>query len=410
VLRRRLWYNAPSGRALAAAGPGDLREDVVTMGFDFTEEQQLIRRTARDFADQVLAPRARDLDREGRFPSEHIPKLAELGFMGIISPEEHGGSALGQVTQVLIMEELHRACAATGVTVSVHNSLVQGPINKFGTEDQRRRWLPRLTSAEIIGAYCLSEPDYGSDAAGLVTTAVRKGEKYVLNGTKAWITNGEYAGVFIVFATRERGAGPKGISAFLVDRTLPGVSIGKKEEKLGIRASSTTQVHLDNVEVPAEDLLGGEGEGFKIAMDTLDGGRIGIATQAVGIAQACLDRARKYARERKQFGKEIASFQAIQWKIADMATSVDAARLLTLRAAELREQGRPCGREASMAKLFASEAANRAARDAVQIHGGWGYVAEYDVERYYRDAKITEIYEGTSEVQRIVISRHYLRD
>jgi len=380
------------------------------MGFELSEEQVLIQKTARDFADQVLAPRARDLDREGKFPSEHIPKLTEVGFMGIISPEKYGGSAMSQIAQVLIMEELHRACAATGVTVSVHNSLCQGPMNKYGTEDQKARYLPRMCKGKLIGAYCLSEPDYGSDAAGLVTTAVRKGDKYVLNGTKAWITNGEYAGLFIVFATRERGSGPKGISAFLVEKAFPGVSVGKKEEKLGIRASSTTQIHLDNVEVPAENLLGKEGEGFKIAMDTLDGGRIGIATQAVGIAQACLDRAKKYARERKQFGKEIAQFQAIQWKIANMATEIDAARLLVMRAAELREKGLPCNREASMAKLFASETANRAAREAVQIHGGWGYVSEYDVERYYRDAKITEIYEGTSEVQRIVISRHYLRD
>ncbi|HVY60779.1 MAG TPA: acyl-CoA dehydrogenase [Planctomycetota bacterium] len=380
------------------------------MGFEFTEEQRMIQQTARDFANSVLAPRARDLDKAEKFPAEHIPKLAELGFMGIISPEEYGGSGLSQITQVLIMEELHRACASTGVTVSVHNSLVQGPLNKFGTPEQKKRYLPRLTSAELIGAYCLSEPDFGSDAAGLVTTAVRKGDKYVLDGTKAWITNGDAAGFFIVFATRERGAGAKGISAFLVEKAFPGVTVGKKEEKLGIRASSTTQIHLDNVEVPAENLLGKEGEGFKIAMDTLDGGRIGIATQAVGIAQACLDRAAKYAKERQQFGKKIADFQAIQWKVADMATRIDAARLLCYRAAELRENGKSCNREAAMAKLFASETANQAATDAVQVHGGWGYMAEYDVERYFRDAKITEIYEGTSEVQRIVISRHYLRD
>ncbi len=380
------------------------------MGFEFNDEQLMIQNVARDFANHVLAPRARELDKAERFPSEHIPKLAELGFMGIVIPEEFGGSGLGQVTQVLIMEELHRACASTGVTVSVHNSLTSGPIVKFGTEDQKRRYLPRMAKAELIGAYCLSEPDFGSDAAGLTTTCERRGDVFVLNGTKAWITNGDHATLFIVFATRERGSGPKGISAFLVEKAFKGVTVGKKEEKLGIKASSTTQIHLDNVEVPAANLLGTEGEGFKIAMDTLDGGRIGIATQAVGIAQACLDRSKRYARERKQFGKEIAQFQAIQWKIADMATEIDASRLLVYRAAELRERGQSCNREASMAKLFASETANRAAKEAVQIHGGWGYVAEYDVERYYRDAKITEIYEGTSEVQRIVISRHYLRD
>jgi alkylation response protein AidB-like acyl-CoA dehydrogenase len=369
----------------------------------------MIQRTAREFADGVIAPRARELDRTHTFPSEHLPKLAELGFMGILIPEEYGGSGLGQVEQVLIMEEIQRACASTGVTVSVHNSLVGGPLVKFGSEDQKRRYLPRMARAEALGAYCLSEPDHGSDAGGLETTCRRAGDKFVLDGTKAWITNGEQANLFIVFATADKTRGTKAISAFLVEKGFPGITVGKKEEKLGIRASSTTQIHLEGCEVPAANLLGKEGEGFKIAMDTLDGGRIGIATQAVGIAQACLDRSVKYAKERQQFGKPISEFQAIQWKIADMAMEIDAARLLVYRAATLRGAGQPCTRESSMAKLFASETANRAAREAVQIHGGSGYVAEYDVERYYRDAKITEIYEGTSEVQRIVISRQYLR-
>ncbi len=377
--------------------------------FDLTDEQRLIQRTAREFADAVIAPRARALDETETFPSEHLPKLAELGFLGIIIPEEYGGAGLGQIEQVLIMEEIQRACASTGVTVSVHNSLVAGPIVKFGTEDQKRRYLPRMARGEILGAYCLSEPNYGSDAAGLEASYARRGDRFVLNGTKAWITNGDHAGIYIVFATADRSRGSKGISAFLVERGFPGLSVGKKEEKLGIRASSTVQIHLEDCEVPLENLLGAEGEGFKIAMDTLDGGRIGIATQAVGIAQACLDRSVKYAKERKQFGKPIAEFQAIQWKIANMAMEIDAARLLTYRAAALRGAGRACTRESSMAKLFASEVANRAAREAVQIHGGWGYMAEYDVERLYRDAKITEIYEGTSEVQRIVISRQLLR-
>jgi butyryl-CoA dehydrogenase len=379
------------------------------MGFSLTEEQLLIQRTAREFSDAVIAPRARELDQTGKFPSEHFGKLAELGYMGIIIPEEYGGSGLGQLEQVLIMEEIQRACASTGVTVSVHNSLVGGPIVKFGTEEQKRRYLPRMARAEILGAYCLSEPNYGSDAAGLECAYAPRGDRWILNGTKAWITNGEHAGLFIVFATADRKMGAKGISAFLVDRDAKGLTIGKKEEKLGIRASSTVQIHFEDCEVPRENLLGKEGEGFKIAMDTLDGGRIGIATQAVGIAQACLDRSTRYAKERKQFGKAIAEFQAIQWKIANMAMEIDAARLLTYRAAELRGAGKPCSRESSMAKLFASETANRAAREAVQIHGGWGYMAEYDVERLYRDAKITEIYEGTSEVQRIVISRQLLR-
>ncbi len=380
------------------------------MDFELTEEQRLIQRTAREFADRVIAPRARELDRTGTFPAEFLPKLAEIGFMGIVIPEAYGGSGLGQVTQVLIMEELHRACAATGVTVSVHNSLVGGPLAKFGTEAQKKRYLPRMARAEILGAYCLSEPDYGSDAAGLKTRYVEDGGVFKLTGTKAWITNGAQADLFIIFATREPAAGPKGISAFLVEKGFPGITIGKKEQKLGIRASSTVQVHLDRCEVPRENVLGKEGEGFKIAMDTLDGGRIGIATQAIGIARASLERAVKYARERKQFGERIVDFQAIQWKLADMTMEVDAARLLTLRAAWLRERGQTCTRESSMAKLFASEAANRAAREAVQVHGGWGYVADFDVERYYRDAKITEIYEGTSEIQRVVISRPYVRD
>jgi alkylation response protein AidB-like acyl-CoA dehydrogenase len=379
------------------------------MIFQLSDEQLLIQKTAREFADQVIAPRARELDRTHTFPKEHLAKLAELGFMGIIIPEAYGGSGLGQVEQVLIMEEIQRACASTGVTVSVHNSLTAGPIIKFGTEDQKRRYLPRMARAEILGAYCLSEPDHGSDAGGLETSYRRQDGAFVLTGTKAWITNGEHADIFIVFATADKSKGPKAISAFLVERGFPGFSVGKREEKLGIRASSTTQIHLEACAVPEANLLGKEGEGFKIAMDTLDGGRIGIATQAVGIAQACLDRSVKYSKERQQFGKPIAEFQAIQWKIANMAMEIDAARLLTYRAAALRGEGRPCTRESSMAKLFASETANRAAREAVQVHGGSGYVAEYDVERFYRDAKITEIYEGTSEVQRIVISRQYLR-
>ncbi|RME75267.1 MAG: acyl-CoA dehydrogenase [Planctomycetota bacterium] len=379
------------------------------MDFALTEEQRLIQQTARQFADEVIAPRARELDATATAPTEFFPQLAELGFMGIIIPEAYGGSGLSNLEQVLIMEELHRACASTGVTVSVHNSLVAGPIVKFGTEEQKRRYLPRMARAELIGAYCLSEPDYGSDAAGLRCQARFEGDHWVLDGTKAWITNGEIADLFIVFATEDPARRTRGISAFLVERDSPGLEVAKKEDKLGIRASCTNMVHLENVRVPADNLLGERGRGFTIAMDTLDGGRIGIATQAVGIAQACLDRSVKYARERKQFGTEIANFQAIQWKLADMATEIEAARLLTYQAAVLRDEGKPMGAKASMAKLFASETANRAAREAVQIHGGWGYVAEFDVERHYRDAKITEIYEGTSEIQRIVISRALLR-
>jgi len=378
------------------------------MDFTLTEEQQLLQQTARSFADEVIAPRARDRDLHETFPNELFPQMAEMGFMGICFPEEYGGAGLSQVDQVLIMEEFHRACASTGVTVSVHNSLCGGPIIKFGTDDQKKRYLPRMAAAEILGAYCLSEPDAGSDAVSLTTQATEDGDAFVLHGTKAWITNGAYAGLFIVFATEDKALRSKGISAFLVERGFEGVSIGKKEDKLGIRASSTTQMHLDNVRVPKANLLGARGEGFKIAMDTLDGGRIGIATQALGIAQACLNRSLKYAQEREQFQKTISKFQAIQWKLADMAMEIEASRLLIYQAASLRDAGKRCSKQASMAKLFASETANRAAREAVQIHGGWGYVAEFDVERHYRDAKITEIYEGTSEIQRLVIARALL--
>jgi alkylation response protein AidB-like acyl-CoA dehydrogenase len=378
------------------------------MDFQLTEEQRLIQETARQFADEVIAPRARELDATCTPPTEFFGQLAELGFMGIIIPEAYGGSEMSNLDQVLIMEELHRACASTGVTVSVHNSLTGGPIIKFGTEDQKQRYLTKMATAEMIGAYCLSEPDYGSDAVGLRCQAKPDGDAWVLNGAKAWITNGEFADVFIVFATEDPSMRSKGISAFLVEKTMPGFEVGKKEDKLGIRASSTNMIHLENVRVPKQNLLGERGRGFHIAMDTLDGGRIGIATQAVGIAQACLDRSVKYAKERKQFGTEIANFQAIQWKLADMAMEIDAARLLVYRAAVLRDQGARSGAQASMAKLYASEVANRAAREAVQIHGGWGYVSEFDVERFYRDAKITEIYEGASEIQRLVIARSVL--
>ena len=378
------------------------------MDFQLNEEHTALQQLARDFANEVLAPGAIERDKHETFCTEFIPQLAEMGFMGITIPEQYGGSELNNFEQVLIMEELHRVDAATGVAVSVHNSLTSSPIIHFGSEDLKQRYLPRMASAEILGAYCLSEPDYGSDAVGLRCAAREDGDHWVLNGTKAWITNGGYADFFIVFVTEDPAMRSKGISAFLVDKTLPGVTIGKKEDKLGIRASSTTQVILEDVRVPKENLLGERGKGFKIAMHTLDGGRIGIATQAVGIAQGSLDKSVAYSKERKQFGKAICEFQGIQWKLADMATEIEAARLLTYKAAMMRDGGERCSQLASMAKLFASETANRAAKEAIQIHGGSGYVAEYEVERYFRDAKITEIYEGTSEIQRLVIARSLL--
>ncbi len=380
----------------------------VAMDFDLTEDLLLLQQTARDFADQVLKPAAARLDREESFPAEHWKKIADLGFLGFLIPEEHGGSALGNVALAVALEELNRACASTGVTVSVQNSLVGGPIVRFGTEDQKRRYLPGLASGEIVGAYAITEPGHGSDAGALETTAVKKGDRYVLNGRKAWITSGATAGLVIVFASTDRSQGSRGITTFLVEKGFKGLSVGKHEKKLGIRGSETVELVLEDVEVPVENVLGDVGKGFKLALTTLDGGRIGIAAQATGILAACLEDSTKYARERKQFGKAIAEFQPIQWKIANMAVDLDAARLLTRRAAWLKDLGRPHAKEASMAKLFASEAANRAATQAVQIHGGAGYCKDFAVERYFRDAKITEIYEGTSEIQRLVISRNVL--
>ncbi len=381
------------------------------MDFTLTEDEKLVRDSAREFADKVVAPRAAEFDKAGAIPREIFAKAAEQGLMGMITPEALGGAGAGNVCLALAMMEINRACAATGVTISVHNSLVQGPLNRFGTEEQKKRWLPKLASGTWIGAYSLSEPGSGSDAGALTATAFRNGDHYVLNGTKNFVTNGQYADLFIVFArtSRDVEAKTKGISAIVVEKGTPGFTVCKNEHKMGIRGSSTTELSFADCKVPASNLLGVENEGFKVAMNTLDGGRIGIASQAVGIAQASLDAAQKYSRERKQFDRPIGDFQAIQWKLADMAVAIDAARLLVLRAAKLRDLGQPCTTEACMAKLFASEACNKAATEAVQIHGGAGYCRDYPVERYFRDAKITEIYEGTSEVQRLVIARSLVK-
>jgi butyryl-CoA dehydrogenase len=379
------------------------------MDFDLTEEQLLVQETAREFADRYLAPAAARLDLEERFPPEHWKELAALGFLGFLIPSEHGGAGLDNLTQSLALEEINRACASTGVAVSVHNSLVSAPIVRFGREEQKALYLPRMASGELIGAYALSEPGHGSDAAALETTATRKGERYVIEGRKAWITNGLSAGLVLTFATVDRSRSHRGITAFLVESSLPGFATGKKEKKLGIRGSETVELIFDGVEVPESARLGGEGEGFRIALETLDGGRIGIAAQAAGIIAASLAASTRYAEERRQFGRPIGEFQPIQWKLAEMAASLEASRLLIRRAAWLRDRDRPHRVAASMAKLYASEAANRAADDAVQIHGGAGYCKDFPVERYYRDAKVTEIYEGTSEIQRIVIARSLLR-
>jgi len=378
--------------------------------FDLSEEERMIQQTAREFAETEIAPVAAENDAKAHFPKDIIKKLGELGFMGMLVPEQYGGAGLSNFCLVIALEEINRVCASTGVTMSVQNSLVISPILKYATDEIKQKYLPRLATGELLGAYALSEAEAGTDAASIQTRGVKDGDHYVFNGTKLWITTGADADLFTVFVKTDPEARVKGISAFLVEKGTKGFSVGKKEDKLGLRASSTTELVFEDCRVPAKNMLGSEGEGFKIALATLDGGRIGIGTQSVGIARACLEASVAYAREREQFGKKIGEFQAIQWKIADMATQIDAARLMVYRASRMRDLNVPHTKEAAMAKLFASEVANRAAREAVQIHGGAGYLKDFPVERYYRDARITEIYEGTSEVQRIVISRAFLQE
>jgi alkylation response protein AidB-like acyl-CoA dehydrogenase len=373
------------------------------------DEERLIQQTARDFADREVAPQAEANSRAGRFPTELVQRAAELGFLGMLVPEEYGGSALGNFALVLVLEEINRACASTGVTVSVHNSLVCNPLRQWGSEDLKRRYLPRLVRGEVLGAYCLTEPHSGSDAAALSTRAKRDGDDWILTGTKFFVTTGAEAGLYVVFARTDEHK-TRGITAFVVERGVPGIAVGKEEVKMGLSASHTVEIQLQDCRVPAHNVLGGVGEGFHIAMATLDGGRIGIATQAVGIAQACLEASVRYAAQRRQFGAAIASFQAIQHKLAAMATDVAAARHLVYHAARLRDAGVPHSQEASMAKLFASQMCNRAARDAVQIHGGYGDLKDFPVERYFRDARVTELYEGTTEIQKLVVARQLLKD
>jgi alkylation response protein AidB-like acyl-CoA dehydrogenase len=381
----------------------------MTAFYDLSEEERLIQQTAREFADSEVAPMAARTDAEGRFPKELVDGLGKLGFMGMLIPEEYGGSAVGNFCLVLVCEEINRACASTGVTLSVHNSLATSPIIRFGNEETKKKYLPKMATGEWLGAYALSEANAGSDAASLQCRAVKDGSDYVLNGEKTWITTGAEADVYVVMVRTNPEERAKGISTFVVERESKGLTVGRKEDKLGLRGSSTVQIAFEDCRVPAANMLGKEGEGFKIAMITLDGGRIGIGTQAVGIAQACLEASAKYAKEREQFGKPIGEFQAIQWKIADMATAIEASRLMVYRAARLRDRDEPHTKEAAMAKLFASETSNRVARETIQIHGGAGCLKDFPVERYLRDARITEIYEGTSEVQRIVISRFFTR-
>jgi butyryl-CoA dehydrogenase len=377
---------------------------------ELTDEQQMIQDVARDFAQNEIKPVAGELDREGRFPSELVRKMGELGFMGIFVPEHYGGSGMDTLSYVLALEEICKACASTGVVMSVNNSLVCEPIYRFGTEEQKKNYLSLLAKGEKLGCFSLSEPAAGSDAGSLKTTAVKDGKYYVINGTKNWITNGPEADVIVLFTSADLSKKHHGVTAFIVDKQTPGIVVGKLEHKLGIRASSTSQIIFEDCRVPVQNRLGEEGEGFRIAMQTLDSGRIGIGAQAVGIAQAALEEAVRYSKEREAFGQLISNFQGIQFMIADMATRIEAARLLVWQAARMKDRKMKFSKQSAMAKLFASETAMWVTTKAIQIHGGYGYTTDYPVERHFRDAKITEIYEGTSEIQRIVIANQVLKE
>jgi alkylation response protein AidB-like acyl-CoA dehydrogenase len=381
-------------------------------GFELTltNEQDLARKTALEFATEKVLPRAAKIDEEGKIPRELIAEMGALGFMGAYVPEHYGGAGLDAFSYTLIVEEINRACASTGVVLCSHLSLAVDPILKYGNDAQKERYLPGLARGERIGCFALSEPASGSDAAAMRTSARRDGDAWVLNGTKNFITNGSIADVAIVFAQTDPAKKHKGIVAFIVETSSPGFSVGKLEKKLGLRGSDTAQLVFQDCRVPVANQLGDVGEGFRVALSTLDGGRISIAAQAVGIARACLEDSLAYAKQREAFGKKIADFQAIQWMLADMATEIDAARLLTWRAAALKDAGEEHVLAAAEAKLFASDVAVRAARDCVQIFGGYGYLRDFPAERHYRDAKITEIYEGTSEIMKLVIAEEILKE
>jgi len=373
-----------------------------------TEEDQLLRNAVRDFATRELEPRAREYDEREEFPWENFRKMAEMGLTGIGIPQSYGGAGGGYTQLAIAAEEIARADASTSTILIVTASLCNQPILKFGTEEQKRRFTVPLAKGDKVGAFGLTEPNAGSDAGGLQTTAVKDKGAYVLNGSKIFISNGDVADYSVVFASQDKSSRSRGISAFIVEKGMPGFSTRKQQGKLGIRSASTAELFFEDCRVPAENRLGDEGYGFKIAMQTIDGSRIAIAAQAVGVAQACYEVSIKHAKGRQQFGKPIADLQAIQWMLADMATGVDAARLLTLRAANLKDRGLPYSQASAMAKLFAAETAMKCATNGLQIHGGYGYFKESPIERYFRDAKITQIYEGTSEIQRLVIARHAL--
>lgn len=379
------------------------------MDFSLNSDQKILRDTVRQFMETEMRPVLRAYEREEKFPAAELRKLGELGCSGMLVPEEWGGAGMDTVSYVVMLEEVARVCASTAVTLSVTNSVVAVPLWKHGTEEQKKKYLRRLASGEILGSFCLTEPQAGSDAAAIRTRAVRDGDFYVLNGTKSWVSSGAHTGVYIVFAKTDAAAGAKGVTAFLVEPTFPGFRVARYEDKMGLRISKSAEISLSECRVPVANRVGEEGQGLKIALGTLDGGRVGIAAQAVGLAQGAFEASVKYAKQRRAFGKTIGEFQAIQWMLADMQTEIEAARGLVYYAAWLRDQGTTRGAQASRAKLYASEMANRVCAKAVQIHGSQGYSRESDVERYYRDARVLTIYEGTSEIQRTVIAREILK-
>jgi butyryl-CoA dehydrogenase len=375
------------------------------MNFELSQDHKVLRDSVRDFVNNEIKPLAMEIDEKHVIPDALLQQMGEMGLLGSYLPEEYGGAGMDMLSYAIVVEEVSKACASSGVLISAHTSLCSGPILTFGTEEQKQKWLPALNSGEKIGCFLLTEPDAGSDAGGTATTYQRDGDEFVINGSKIFITNGGFLGTGVVLASFDRSLKHKGISAFIVDLNSPGVSILKNENKLGIRGSYTTAFALDDLRVPAENLLGKEGKGFNIAMDTLNGGRIGIAAQALGIAEGAFERALAYAKERKQFGQRICDFQAIQFKLADMKTRIETSKLLTYKAACLKDAGQNYTMESAMCKMHASETATYVTNEALQIHGGYGYINDYEIERMYRDAKITEIYEGTNEIQRVVISK-----
>jgi butyryl-CoA dehydrogenase len=375
------------------------------MNFELSQDHRVLQSAVRDFVEKEIKPIAMKIDEEHAIPDTLVKKMGEMGFLGSYLPDEYGGAGLDMLSYAIVVEEVSKACGSSGVLISAHTSLCCGPIYTFGTEEQKKKWLPALNSGDIIGCFLLTEPDAGSDAGAITTTYRRDGDDYIINGSKIFITNGGYKGTGVVFATSDKNLKHKGVSAFIIDLQSHGVVILKNENKMGIRGSYTTAFALDNVRVPAANLLGQEGQGFKIAMDTLNGGRIGIASQALGIAEGAFERALAYSKERKQFGAPICDLQSIQFKLADMWARIETSKLMTYKAACLKDARKSYTMESAMCKMLASEAATYVTKEAIQIHGGYGFICDYEVERMYRDAKITEIYEGTNEVQRVVISK-----